>query len=101
MTATGGQANISISRATVSVNYRAVSGTAKREIHFNEAEGTVTFPPLTLTKQITVRVRQDRIPESSETFTVVLSRASNAAIGKGTGVGTIIDDDTPALATAP
>jgi hypothetical protein len=82
------------SSRTVSVDYRAVSGTARREVDFAETEGTLVFPPLTLTKQLTVRVRQDQRAEATETFKVILSHPSNAAIGTGEGVGTILDDDT-------
>jgi len=40
-----------------------------------------------------VELIDDSAPESTETFTVVLTRARNARIGDGTGVGTILDDD--------
>lgn len=78
------------SSRTVRVEYRAVSGTATRESDFSEAEGS-HFPPLTLTKQVTVRIRQDRRTEPAETFKVIVSHPSNAAIGKGEGIGSIID----------
>jgi hypothetical protein len=85
------------SSRTVTVNYRTRSTGSAGENDYREGEGELRFPPLTLTKQITVRVRQDSIREGTETFKVVLSHPGNAAIGKGEGVGTIIDDDTPIL----
>lgn len=80
----------------VSVRYRTVwGGTARQGLDFVEAEGTLEFAPLTLTRHFTVKVRQDRIPEPNQTFKVVLFHPENADIAKGEGVGTIVDDDTP------
>ena len=62
-----------------------------------EADGELQFPPLTLSKQIKIRVRQDSRREATETFKVVLTHAGNASIGKGEGIGTILDDDNPLL----
>jgi chitinase len=42
-----------------------------------------------------VTVDGDVLDESDETFTLVLSGATNAAILDGTGLGTILDDDLP------
>jgi Zn-dependent metalloprotease len=80
----------------VEVRYRTVwSGNAIPILDFIPVEGKLDFPPLTLTRQFKVKVRQDRIREATETFGVILSRPENAAIAKGEGTGTIVDDDTP------
>ena len=42
----------------------------------------------------------DKIAEPTETFTVVLSNPVNATIGDGTGVVTILDDDSSLVANA-
>jgi hypothetical protein len=46
-----------------------------------------------LSKPFRVVIRNDDIPEQTETFTVQLSSPENGRILDGTGVGTIIDDD--------
>src|SRR3989442_1766396 len=43
---------------------------------------------------ITVSVNGDVTQESNETFSVVLTGASGATIADGTGVGTIVNDDS-------
>jgi glucose/arabinose dehydrogenase len=74
-------------------------GTAAAGADFTAASGTVTFPagsmaPLT----ISIPVAGDVLDEDDETFQVVLTSATNAAIGDGTGVATITDDDpTPVI----
>jgi Calx-beta domain-containing protein len=86
------------SNRPVSVSYRTQSTGSAGENDYREADGELQFPPLTLTRQVTIRVRQDSRREATETFKVVLSHASNASIGKGEGIGTIIDDDSPLVA---
>ncbi len=49
-----------------------------------------------LTQTFTVLVNGDTQVEPNETFTVQLSNATNGAIGTGSAIGTITDDDTPA-----
>jgi Zn-dependent metalloprotease len=53
----------------------------------------IIIPALSISGQITVRVRGDRRPEPDETFFVVLSRPWNATIEDGVGQGTILNDD--------
>jgi hypothetical protein len=54
---------------------------------------TVTFNPGETAQTITVSVVGDLQIEGNETFSLLLSNASGAAITDGTGVGTIINDD--------
>ena len=56
--------------------------------------GRLTFAPNEQSKTIEVVTLEDDQNEVSETFTVVLSGASNATIRDGTGVGTI-DNKVP------
>ncbi len=53
----------------------------------------LVIPPLSISGQITVRVRGDRKKENDETFFVVLSRPRNATLADGVGKGTILNDD--------
>ncbi|HKB19631.1 MAG TPA: Calx-beta domain-containing protein, partial [Gaiellaceae bacterium] len=55
--------------------------------------GTLTFTPGQTSKTVTVFVNGDVIDEIDENYFVDLSDATNATIGDGRGVGTIIDDD--------
>ena len=85
------------SNRTVTARYRTQSTGSAGENDYREADGDLQFPPLTLTRQVRIRVRQNSRREATETFKVVLTHAGNASIGKGEGIGTIIDDDTPSL----
>ncbi|MEX1310260.1 MAG: choice-of-anchor Q domain-containing protein, partial [Candidatus Sulfomarinibacteraceae bacterium] len=75
--------------------------TATSGVDFLAASGTATFPPLTLTRTVNVLVVGDLEPEIDEGYTVELSAPVNAAIGDGTGAGTIIDDDAWTWFVAP
>jgi surface adhesion protein len=81
---------------SVSVNYATGGGTATAGSDYTAASGTLTFNAGVTTQTITVAITDDTLTESSETFNVTLSGASNATIaGTGIGTGTIIDNDTP------
>ena len=82
---------------TVTVNYATSNSSASAPTDFTAASGTLTFNPGALTQTITVLVNGDTTPESNETFSVNLSSPSNATIADGAGVGTINNDDTPAI----
>lgn len=59
------------------------------------ALGTLSFPPGTTSKTISVTIIGDTTVESNETFSVNLSTPTNATIARGPGVGTIVNDDGP------
>jgi Calx-beta domain-containing protein len=99
---------ISLSQAAasaVTVRYATADGTAVEPGDYAaEAPTTpVTFAPGDTSETIDVQTKDENpaMDENNETFTVVLSNASsNAAIGDGTGVGTITDDDgEPSIAS--
>lgn len=61
---------------------------------FQGQTGVLTFAPGQTSKNITVAVNGDRLPESTEYFSVDLSSPSaNAALGDDHALGTIVDDE--------
>ena len=79
--------------SVVQVDYIAMSGSAQAGSDFVPTSGTLSFAPGTVTQTITVPVFGDSIRESNKTFAVVLSAPANATIVRGSGAGTIVDDD--------
>src|SRR2546430_2538583 len=102
---------VSLSNAssqTITVNYAtgnvsaigntSCAGSNSGSPDYISQSGTLTFAPGETSKPVTVLVCADTAFEPDETFTVTLSAATNATIAKGTGTGTIQNDDTqPAL----
>ena len=98
---TGGTTNatftVTLSAAsgqTVTVNFGTVAGTAVAPNDFTTTSGTLSFAPGTVTVNIVVPIVTDAVTEPNETFTVTLTVPVNATIADGTGVGTIINDDS-------
>jgi hypothetical protein len=81
------------SAQTITVAYLTGNGTATAGSDYQSAGGTLRFAPGETTKTVIVPVNGDRIPEAAETFAVNLSGATNAAVGDGQGIGTILDDE--------
>jgi Domain of unknown function (DUF4347)/Calx-beta domain/FG-GAP-like repeat/Bacterial pre-peptidase C-terminal domain/FG-GAP repeat len=97
---TGGTNNavftVSMSQAsasTVTVNYSTQVGSADGT-DFSSTSGVVTFNPGETSKPVNVPITTDSTPEADEQFYLKLSGASTGVINRGTGVGTILDDDT-------
>ncbi len=89
---------------TVTVNYNTANGSAVAPADYVSASGTVTFPPGSTTRTLTLTINGDTAPEADESFTVNLSGATNATLGDATGTVTILNDDQPvtvAPATLP
>ena len=87
------------SSQTVTVNYATANNTASAGTDYVAASGTLTFTPGQQSQSISVTINGDLALEPNETFNVNLSNAVNAAIGDNQGVGTIVDEDAPVLAT--
>ena len=83
----------------VSVNYTTADNTAQAGSDYQAANDIVTFAPGETSKQVTVLVNGDSQVESNETFVVNLYNLNNAAVGKVTGVGTIVNDDNSSSPT--
>src|SRR4051812_10764504 len=84
--------------STVTVNGETAAGTASSPKDFTAASGTLTFAAGESTKTVTVQIVGETTKEKDETMGVILSNAVGALIADGSGLGTILDDDsTPRL----
>ena len=79
---------------TVTVAYATANLTATlADNDYVAASGTLTFPPSTATRTISVTVNGDTKVEPTEMFVVNLSGATNAIIGDQQAIGSIVADD--------
>jgi len=78
---------------TVTVQFATADGTAVAGADYAGVTGTLTFPPATVTRTVSVPVLGDVLDEDDETFTLDLSNPMGATIADGQGAGTIADDD--------
>ncbi len=81
----------------VTVLYTTVGGTAVAGTDFVSTTGALTFAPGVTELTVLVSVIGDPVPESDESFAVVLTGAANATVARGTATGTIADDDPPRI----
>ena len=82
---------------TVTVAFTTLDDTATAGVDYAAVSGLVSFPPGTLSRDVSVPVIGDTLPEGSETFRVQLSNPLNATLGRAEAVGTILDDDQPEI----
>ncbi len=83
----------------VTVDYRTQDGTATAGSDYTSTSGTLTFAPGEDKKTVSVPIMDDAVEDNGETFTLVLSNASDAgfaSFGQG-AVGTIRNTETTAL----
>jgi hypothetical protein len=80
----------------VTVNYGTANGSAQAGSDYSATSGSLTFAPGTTSERVNVTVNGDTDVEPDETFTLTLSAAANATLGKAVGTGTIRNDDTAA-----
>ena len=83
------------SSGPVTVRFATENGTATSGNDFFAASGTLTFQPGETQKNIDVAILGDLIDENDETFTVTLSDPVGATLGTASGIGTIVDNDSP------
>jgi large repetitive protein len=81
------------SSTTVTVVYTTTSGTADHPDDYAHTTGTLTFDPGETSQTITVPVVGETLFEGDETFNVILTNPSGAAVADGEGLGTIGNDD--------
>ena len=94
---------ITLDYRTAPTAIRAV-GAAVSGGDFSSVEGTLTFQPTEVSKQITINISRDSLHEGDETFQLILSNAKNAIFEIGqtlTAIATIKDDDAVLLPNAP
>ncbi|MDA1191504.1 MAG: Ig-like domain-containing protein, partial [Candidatus Poribacteria bacterium] len=82
---------------TVTVAYATASGTATSGNDFTATSGSLTFAAGETTKTFTVATTDDATDESDETFVVNLTSPTNATLSDAQGLGTITDNDGPAI----
>jgi hypothetical protein len=95
---------VSLSEASaqaVTVDFATADGTATAGADYHATTGTLTFPPGTTSRTVSVPIIDDVVDEEGETFFVNLSNPTNATISDARGTGTITDNDPPPDTTAP
>jgi aryl-phospho-beta-D-glucosidase BglC (GH1 family) len=80
----------------VTVAYATQNGTAKAGTDYTATSGTLTFAPGTTKETVTVATKPGAT--GTETYSLVLSKPSNATLAQATATGTIIN---PAPVTLP
>jgi hypothetical protein len=88
--------NLTLSYASsvdVTVHYATADITAVAGSDYVAASGTVTIPAGQTIRALAVLIKGDVLLEPTETFAVNLSAPTNATIGDGQAIGTILDND--------
>ena len=92
-----------MSEQDVTVGYQTQNDTAiagpnpNTGADYVSKSGTLTFSAGTSEQFIEVQTHEDDLDEPTEEFSVELSSPDGAALSRGTGTGTITDDDEPTL----
>jgi len=93
---------ITLSRASatpVTITFFTQSGTATAGDDFEAVTRTVVIPAGERTVQVSVPIVDDQSLEPNETFSVVItSTSANAVVVDGTGIATIVDDNSAPVA---
>jgi uncharacterized repeat protein (TIGR01451 family) len=86
---------------TLRVNFTMNNITASRDSDFVFRSGTITFLPGETNQSINIGIIGDALYEQDETFSVQLFLPNGGFIGRGLGIGTILNDDPlPAVTIA-
>ncbi len=78
---------------TVTVQYETTDVEAEAGADYIASRGIVIFGPGATRGAVVIDLIDDNILEEAERFEVTLSNPRNAVIARGTGTGTILDDD--------
>ncbi|HEX4491503.1 MAG TPA: Calx-beta domain-containing protein [Acidimicrobiia bacterium] len=78
----------------VTVGYATADGTAKAGTDYTATAGTLTFAAGQVSQTVDVPVKGDRNSETTESFTLALSKPVGAALGRATGTGYVATDDS-------
>jgi hypothetical protein len=87
------------SALTVTVQYATADGTAVAPADYQSTSGTATFDPGVTSVLVNVPIVTDAEVEAHETFSLLLSAATNAELLTSTVTGTILDDDSDGAGT--
>src|SRR6185295_11364452 len=83
----------------VTVHFGTLDGSAMGGADYTPTNGVVQFGAGMTNQTLRVGVLGDLLFEGNETFSVVLDSPVNATIERGTGMATILDDETRLSAT--
>jgi len=86
---------------TVSVAYATADVSATHPEDFGETRGTATFSQGVTVGYLDVPLVGDANPEAEENFIIQLSNSVNGFVIDNTGIGRIVDDDTPVAVEDP
>jgi len=79
------------------VDFASADVSALAGADYTAVSGQLTFAVDETSRTITVPILEDPDIEVDETFTVTLSNAVGATLADASGIGTILDNDTPSL----
>lgn len=82
----------------VTVRYRTEDVTATGGVDYEVLDGIVTFAPGETRQTIHAHINGDRLVEATESYRIRLSDPVGATIADGTGIVTIVNDDSAAPA---
>jgi hypothetical protein len=82
------------SNQVVTVNFATANGTAISGRDYQANSGALVFAPGEASKQVTVLIYGNALPEPDKAFFVNLSNPVNAVIARGQGTGTILNANT-------
>ncbi|MET0555384.1 MAG: Calx-beta domain-containing protein [Vicinamibacteria bacterium] len=77
----------------VVVHYETVDGTARAGSDYQHVTGDLVIPAGATSAVLQVPLRQDRVPEETERFSVRLSRSRHGVIGRAAAVASVADDE--------
>ena len=81
---------------TQNVRFETISGDATADVDYTTVSTQISFASGDASQSVSVTSLPDTDVEDDETFTVRLARPTGGAkLGRATGVGTILDDDSP------
>jgi aryl-phospho-beta-D-glucosidase BglC (GH1 family) len=97
-TAAPGQGTFTVSLSApstspVTVHYATADGTAIAGKNYVAQSGTLTFAVGETQKAVTITAIDDQVVTANQSFSLLLSAPTGATVLRGTGAGTVINDD--------
>ncbi|HZI60435.1 MAG TPA: Calx-beta domain-containing protein [Pyrinomonadaceae bacterium] len=88
---------VSVDYATADFNAHSGAACGTQGVDYEPVAGKLTFQPGSFSMFVPVKICGDKSAEANETFTFNLSKAVNATIADGQGIGVITNDDVMEL----